>query len=107
MLNVVVEAVSDRPYPSRITTPGNVRSHSSMTSAGMGAPPDTATRIEDRSYFSRSGWLRTLMNMVGTPSKTVTRSRWTTSHTFAGSSRGISDIVPPNRTQTFITLDIP
>src|SRR3954468_6614187 len=107
MLNVVVEAVSDRAYPPTIPTPGDARSHSSMTSAGIGAPPDTATRIEDRSYFSRSGWLRTPMNIVGTPSKIVTRSRWITSQTFAGSKRGIRDIVPPNRTHTFITLDSP
>ena len=35
------------------------------------------------------------MNIVGTPSKTVTRSRWMTSSTLPGSNRGTSDIVPP------------
>ena len=34
-------------------------------SAGTGAPPDTATRTEDRSRRSKSGWPNVAMIMVG------------------------------------------
>ena len=37
----------------------------------------------------------------------VARSRWIAFRTAAGSNRGISDIVQPNRTQTFRMLDRP
>ena len=47
-LKVVVEAVSDSPYPSRMTSP-NRRSNSSSTSAGMAAPPEMAIRNDDTS----------------------------------------------------------
>jgi hypothetical protein len=47
------------------------------------------------------------MYIVGTPSKTVTRSRAMTSSTFAGSNRVTSDIVQPKRMQTLSWLDRP
>ena len=45
--------------------------------------------------------------MVGTPSKMVARSRWIAVSTVAGSNRGMSDIVAPNRTHTLRMLDRP
>lgn len=45
--------------------------------------------------------------MAGTPSKMVMPSRWMAASTVAGSNRGTSDIVQPNRTQTFRMLDRP
>ena len=45
--------------------------------------------------------------MVGTPSKMVARSRWIAVSTVAGSNRGMSDMVQPNRTQMFRMLDRP
>ncbi len=45
--------------------------------------------------------------MVGTPSKIVARSRSMAARTTAGSKRGMSDIVQPNRTHTFRMLDRP
>src|SRR5262249_7953498 len=47
------------------------------------------------------------MNMAGTPSKMVARSRWTASRIAGGSKRGMSDIVQPNRTHTFTMLHSP
>ena len=47
------------------------------------------------------------MNIAGTPSKMVARSRSIAASTAAGSNRGMSDIVQPNRTQTFRMLDRP
>ena len=47
------------------------------------------------------------MYIVGTPSKIVALSRWIASRTAAGSKRGTSDIVQPNRTQMFMMLDRP
>ena len=47
------------------------------------------------------------MNIAGTPSKMVARSRWMAVRTAAGSNRGMSDMVQPNRTQTFRMLDRP
>jgi hypothetical protein len=45
--------------------------------------------------------------MVGTPSNTVARLRWTTSRTAAASNLGTSDMVPPRSTQVFMMLDSP
>ncbi len=45
--------------------------------------------------------------MVGTPRKTVARSRSMASNTALGSNRGTSDSVPPNRMAMLSTLDRP
>jgi hypothetical protein len=47
------------------------------------------------------------MNIEGTPSNMVARSRTIAVSTATGSNRGMSDIVHPNRTQTSRMLDIP
>ena len=53
-----------------------------------------ARRAATRGRRSRGpGWLSSAMYIVGTPSNTVTRSRWITSSTVPASNRGTSDIV--------------
>ena len=43
------------------------RSTRRTSSAGTGDPPETATRNEDRSRRSKSGWSSMAIIMVGTP----------------------------------------
>jgi hypothetical protein len=106
MLNVVVLVDSDRPYPSRITQPGNFSSKPRMTSPGIAAPPETPTRSDDRSRPDVS-MASSPKYIVGTPLKIVQRCRSMASTTGSSSNRGMSTIVPPKRVVTLRTLDSP
>src|SRR5919106_667860 len=68
-----------------------------MTSTGIAAPPDTHTRSVEQSKPWRPGWPSSAEYIVGTPSNTVTRSRWTISSALPGSNLGISVRQPPER----------
>ena len=61
-----------------------------MTSTGIAAPPETQTSSADVSVRSACGWLSIAAYIVGTPSKTVTRSRSRISSALPASKRGIS-----------------
>jgi hypothetical protein len=72
-----------------------------MTSTGIAEPPDTQSRSELVSYWSRSGWLSMAWYIVGTPWNTVTLSRWMISSALAGSKRGTIDSSPPTAIVAF------
>ncbi len=59
-------------------------------------------RSVDRSKLALSGCCSRATYIVGTPSMTVQRSRWSTSSALVGSKRGSRVIVPPARTVAFI-----
>src|SRR4030095_13141073 len=65
------------------------------TSTGSAAPPDTHRRSERTSASPGPGWLSRPTYIVGTPSKTVTRSRWITSSALPGSKRASSVRLAP------------
>ena len=60
-----------------------------ITSAGIAAPPEMQARSEDMSADSASSTCSIPAYIVGTPSKTVTLSRPTTSSALAASKRGM------------------
>ena len=62
-----------------------------MTSTGIAAPPEMQTRSEPASPSSWSS----AVNMVGTPSNTVTASRSRIASALAASKRGSNVSVPP------------
>ena len=66
-----------------------------MISTGIAAPPETHTSSEEASVSSACGWWSIAEYIVGTPSKTVTRSRSRTSSALPPSKRGISVRHPP------------
>ncbi len=61
-----------------------------ITSTGMADPPEMQVRRLDMSYDDASSTCSIPAYMVGTPSKTVTWSRPTTSRAFSASNRGMS-----------------
>src|SRR5205085_12337287 len=72
------------------------------TSAGNDAPPETHTRRVDASNAPRRGWCRIAEYIVGTPWKTVARSRSMISSARPASKRGISDSAAPAAIAAFI-----
>ena len=63
--------------------------------AVIGAAPVTASRNEDRSYVSRSGWLRIVWKMAGGPGSIVMRSSATRRMTEGTSKIGCGTSVAP------------
>ena len=57
-----------------------------IVSSGSAEPPETQVRRLDVSVVCADGWPSIAPYIVGTPSKIVTRSRWTTSSAFVSPS---------------------
>src|SRR3954469_15208606 len=77
-------------------------SNARISSTGSDAPPETQSRSFDRSALSRPGSWSNAPYIVGTPSNTVTPSRWRISSALAGSNRGRSVRHAPPATAAFI-----
>ena len=69
----------------------NAASKPRRTSTGRAAPPDTHSRRLLTSYSPASGCASSAEYIVGTPSNTLTRSRWMISSAVPASKRAISD----------------
>ena len=103
---VVADVVSENPYPSRITMPGNFSSNARITSPAMAASQDTPTRSAERSRPSVSA-CSSARYIVGTPENIVQRRRASSSTTVWAWNPGTRTRVPPNRTATLSPLDRP
>ena len=68
-----------------------------MISTGTGAAPMEPVRSERRSCRPTAGWPRMVMNIVGTPENTVTRSASMSRMASAGSNTSMSTWVDPAR----------
>ncbi len=70
--------------------------HDFITSTGHGEPAITPVRNDDRSNESKSAWLSSATNMVGTPYRAVQRSASTAARVAPGSnaSAGITMVAP-------------
>ncbi len=68
-----------------------------MISTGTGAAPMEPVRSERRSCVPNAGWPSTVMNMVGTPEKIVTRSASMSRMASSGSKTSIRTWVEPTR----------
>ena len=79
---------------------GNVASNliGRLVSAGIAAPPDTHTFSPDVSAAPASSWWSIAAYIVGTPSNTVTASRWRMASALPASKRGMRVRVPPTET---------
>ena len=53
--------------------------------SGTLAAPAIAKRSEERSYAFRSGWLMSVVKIVGAPGRTVIRSSWISCSACVGS----------------------
>ncbi len=103
-LKVTTGLVSDMPKPSRTGQP-NRRSKPCRTSTGSEAPPEMHIRRVETS--APDGCWSSAAYMVGTPSKTVARSRATASRTAPGSNRGIRTREAPLRTAALMVQICP
>ncbi len=68
-----------------------------MISTGTGAAPMEPVRSERRSCRPNAGWPSTVMNMVGTPEKIVTRSASIRRIASSGSKTSMSTWAEPTR----------
>ena len=80
----------------------NFSSKPRISSTGMAAPPDMQMRRHDASVESAESECSIALYIVGTPWKTVTRSRWMISSALSGSKRGSIVTFAPLHTAAFI-----
>jgi hypothetical protein len=99
-LNETTGEVSESPYPSRTRSP-KASSTPRSTSTGREEPPETPSRTVLVSNEPPSGTRSRAVYIVGTPRKTVTRSRTTTSRACRGSNLGRSVRHEPPATAVF------
>ena len=80
----------------------NFSSKARISSAGIAAPPDMQRRSDEQSALSHDSEWSIALYIVGTPWKSVTRSRSMISSALSGSKRGSIVTVAPTLTALFI-----